>query len=313
MMARPVVGAREYAQVGSMIRDPAAEPIGLPGDPLVRPSRSDDIAKVRRQVAVGAGDPPPRHRGAVEPHHVADVTGPGADQLGEVAIRRYPPARDLLGGQQDAFHQEFVHVAEYVGYGPERTAGEDGRSAPTGNLGLADLASARLRSGTLRSVRVHLGCDHAGLELKGHLKVWLRGRGHEPVDYGPFEFDPEDDYPGFCIRAAVGVATDLGSGIPAAGIVIGGSGNGEQMAANKVRGIRCALVWSEETATLARAHNDAQVISVGGRLHGVEDVTRFVETFLSTPFSEGERHRRRIAQVAEYEATGRLPEAAGPR
>ena len=112
-------------------------------------------------------------------------------------------------------------------------------------------------------MRVHIGCDHAGLDLKAHLLAWLAEHGHEPVDHGPFVYDAVDDYPVFCLRAAEGVAGDPGS----LGVVIGGSGNGEQMAANKVPGIRAALVWSEETATLAREHNDARVIAVGGRMH----------------------------------------------
>ncbi|HET9498811.1 MAG TPA: ribose-5-phosphate isomerase [Marmoricola sp.] len=152
-------------------------------------------------------------------------------------------------------------------------------------------------------MRVHLGCDHAGLELKEHLLVWLRDNGHEPVDHGPFVYDAVDDYPVFCLRAAEGVAADPGS----LGIVIGGSGNGEQMAANKVRGIRAALVWNEETAVLAREHNDANVISVGGRMHSVAETTRFIERFLATPFSGEERHVRRVGMLASYEETGQLP------
>jgi ribose 5-phosphate isomerase B len=152
-------------------------------------------------------------------------------------------------------------------------------------------------------MRVHIGCDHAGLELKEHLVGWLREHGHEPVDHGPFEYDPDDDYPVFCLRAAEAVAEEAGS----MGVVIGGSGNGEQIAANYVRGIRAALVWSEETAQLAREHNNANVISVGGRMHSVEDMTRFVELFLSTPFSGEERHVRRLEQLATYQQTGELP------
>jgi len=156
-------------------------------------------------------------------------------------------------------------------------------------------------------MRVHLGCDHAGLDLKGHLAGWLTDHGYEPVDHGPFAYDAVDDYPVFCLRAADGVAVDRAAGLDSLGVVIGGSGNGEQMAANKVTGIRCALVWSEETARLAREHNDANVVSVGGRMHSLEDMTRFVEVFLAEPFSGDERHVRRIAQLASYEATGDLP------
>jgi ribose 5-phosphate isomerase B len=156
-------------------------------------------------------------------------------------------------------------------------------------------------------MRVHLGCDHAGLELKHHLVMWLTEHGYEPVDHGPFEYDAQDDYPVFCLRAAEAVAADRAGGRDSLGIVIGGSGNGEQMAANKVRGVRSALVWSEETAALAREHNDATVLSVGGRMHTADEVTRFVEVFLTTPFSGEERHVRRIGQLTTYETTGELP------
>ncbi len=156
-------------------------------------------------------------------------------------------------------------------------------------------------------MRVHLGCDHAGLDLKDHLSRWLAEHGYEPVDHGPFAYDALDDYPVFCLRAAEAVAEERAAGGDSLGVVIGGSGNGEQMAANKVRGIRCALVWSEETAVLARQHNDANVVSVGGRMHSLEDMTRFVEVFLAEPFSGEERHVRRIGQMAAYETTGELP------
>jgi ribose 5-phosphate isomerase B len=156
-------------------------------------------------------------------------------------------------------------------------------------------------------MRVHLGSDHAGLELKDHLMSWLVDAGYEPVDHGPFVHDALDDYPAFCLRAAEGVAGDRAEGLDSLGVVIGGSGNGEQMAANKVEGIRCALVWSEETAALAREHNDANVVSVGGRMHPVEDMVRFVEVFLTTAFSGDERHVRRIGQLSTYETTGELP------
>lgn len=156
-------------------------------------------------------------------------------------------------------------------------------------------------------MRVHLGCDHAGLDLKEHLTAWLTEHGYEPVDHGPFQYDALDDYPVFCLRAAEGVAEDRAAGLDSLGVVIGGSGNGEQMAANKVKGVRAALVWSEETARLAREHNDANVVSVGGRMHALEDMTRFVEVFLAEPFSGDERHVRRIGQLASYEQTGDLP------
>ncbi len=156
-------------------------------------------------------------------------------------------------------------------------------------------------------MRVHIGSDHAGLELKDHLLGWLTDQGHEVVDHGPFRLDPLDDYPVFCLRAAEGVAADMAEGFQAAGVVIGGSGNGEQMAANKVPGVRAALVWSEETAALAREHNDANVVSVGGRMHAVDELTGFIEVFLATPFSGDERHVRRIGMLSVYEQTSELP------
>ena len=152
-------------------------------------------------------------------------------------------------------------------------------------------------------MRVHLGSDHAGLGLKDHLISWLREQGHDPVDHGPFQYDALDDYPVFCLRAAEGAVHDEGS----LGVVIGGSGNGEQIAANKVRGVRSALAWSDETAALAREHNDANVISIGGRMHTLEEMTRFIGIFLSTDFTGEERHARRIAMLADYERTGDLP------
>ena len=155
-------------------------------------------------------------------------------------------------------------------------------------------------------MRVHLGCDHAGLELKGHLTAWLSEHGYEPVDHGAFEYDADDDYPPFCIAAAEAVVAEPDS----LGVVIGGSGNGEQMAANKVAGIRAALAWKPELAALAREHNDARVLSVGARMHSVEEARAIVEAFLSTPFSGDERHQRRIDMIGAYEADGTLPPLA---
>jgi ribose 5-phosphate isomerase B len=152
-------------------------------------------------------------------------------------------------------------------------------------------------------MRVYLGSDHAGFELKARLVEQLAAQGHEVVDVGAHQYDAGDDYPPYCLETGRRVVADPGS----VGVVIGGSGNGEQMAANKVTGIRCALVWSEETAVLARQHNDAQVVAVGGRMHTVEEMTRFVEVFLATPFSEEERHARRIGMLVDYERTGELP------
>ncbi len=151
-------------------------------------------------------------------------------------------------------------------------------------------------------MRVHIGSDHAGLEFKSKIIEHLRSQGHEVTDHGPFVYDALDDYPQFCIPAAEAVAKDPGS----FGVVLGGSGNGEQMAANKVEGIRAALVWSLDTAKLAREHNDANVISIGGRMHPEKFCLDLVDTFLATPFSGDERHVRRIGQISHYESTGNL-------
>src|SRR3954464_11916024 len=151
-------------------------------------------------------------------------------------------------------------------------------------------------------MRVHLGCDHAGLDLKDHLIRWLTEHGYEPVDHGPFEYDAQDDYPVFCLRAADAVAREQAAGRDSLGVGIGGSGNGEQIAANKVAGIRCALAWSEETARLARQHNDAQVVSIGARMHSPEEAAGFVDVFLATGFTGGERHARRLRMLADYES-----------
>jgi ribose 5-phosphate isomerase B len=156
-------------------------------------------------------------------------------------------------------------------------------------------------------MRVHLGCDHAGFQLKQALRDWLDAQGHEAVDHGALELDPVDDYPPFCLSAATAVSGEPDS----LGIVLGGSGNGEQIAANKVRGVRAALAWNEETAALAREHNDANVLSLGARMHPQEEAVRIVEVFLTTGFSGEGRHARRIEMLNEYERTGELPPIHG--
>ena len=153
-------------------------------------------------------------------------------------------------------------------------------------------------------MRIHIGTDHAGLEFSTQIQHHLASQGHEVIDHGPVEYDPLDDYPAFCINAAQAVARDQAAGVRTLGIVFGGSGNGEQIAANKVRGIRAALVWSMDTAMLARQHNDANVISIGARQHTVQEAIRYIDAFIAEPFSGDERHVRRIAQLAEYETTG---------
>jgi ribose 5-phosphate isomerase B len=156
------------------------------------------------------------------------------------------------------------------------------------------------------SVRIHIATDHAGLEFSTDLQHHLAERGHEVIDHGPADYDPLDDYPSFCINAARAVVRDQRAGVNALGIVFGGSGNGEQMAANKVDGCRAALVWSIATAELAREHNDANVIAIGARQHSLDEAIGFIDTFIATPFSDEERHARRIAQLAEYETTGAI-------
>ena len=152
-------------------------------------------------------------------------------------------------------------------------------------------------------MRVYLGSDHAGYELKGELMRQLSDLGHQVVDVGPDRYDPDDDYPTFCLVTAARVVADPGS----LGIVLGGSGNGEQIAANKVPGARAALAWSAEIARLAREHNDANLIGLGARMHTPEEALGIVRAFLDTPFSDGDRHRRRIGQIREYERSRQLP------
>jgi ribose 5-phosphate isomerase B len=156
-------------------------------------------------------------------------------------------------------------------------------------------------------VRIYLGSDHAGYELKTALIEWLAGAGHEPVDCGPESYHPGDDYPPYVMRAAQGAISDPGS----LGIVIGGSGNGEQIAANKIPGVRAALAWTEETARLARQHNDANVLSLGAREYPVADAIGFAKVFVQTPFSGEPRHARRIGLISAYEKSGELPPLPG--
>ena len=155
-------------------------------------------------------------------------------------------------------------------------------------------------------MRIHIATDHAGLEFSTRLQEYLTSAGHEVVDHGPVEYDPVDDYPAFCIRAAQAVVADEAAGVEALGVVFGGSGNGEQIAANKVAGIRAALVWNLSTAELAREHNNANVIAIGARQHTFDEVTSFIDRFVGTPFPGDERHVRRIRQIADFERDGSL-------
>lgn len=143
-------------------------------------------------------------------------------------------------------------------------------------------------------MRVYLGSDHAGLERKNAIIQHLRAAGHETVDCGAHVYDALDDYP------------DEGN----LGIVLGGSGNGEQIAANKVYGARCALAWNVETAQLARQHNHAQLIGLGGRMHSLGESLAIVDAFLAAEWSNEERHQRRIDTMSRFEETGVAPALA---
>lgn len=147
-------------------------------------------------------------------------------------------------------------------------------------------------------MRIHIAADHAAFEAKNTLAEHLRAKGHDVVDHGAHVYDAEDDYPAFCFAAAEAVVREPGS----LGVVMGGSGNGEQIAANKVKGTRAALAWSVETAKLAREHNNANVVSVGARMHSVDEVNAIVDAFIATEYSNAERHTRRINQLSDYEA-----------
>jgi ribose 5-phosphate isomerase B len=157
-------------------------------------------------------------------------------------------------------------------------------------------------------MRIHIATDHAGLDLSHFLIRELTKQGHQVFDHGPATYEPLDDYPSFCINAALAVVADQQAGVEALGIVLGGSGNGEQIAANKVKGIRAALAWNESTARLAREHNDANVIAVGARQHTQDEVLHLIELFVAEPFSNDERHVRRIGKISTYEQTGDIVE-----
>ncbi|MDR2897078.1 MAG: ribose-5-phosphate isomerase [Propionibacteriaceae bacterium] len=146
-------------------------------------------------------------------------------------------------------------------------------------------------------MRIHIGTDHAGFDLKNAIVTALQARGHEVIDHGADALDSEDDYPVFIIPTAEAVIEDQGS----LGVVLGGSGNGEVIAANKVPGVRAALLYSHETAILARKHNDANVASLGARMFSREQAIDLVLAFISTDFSGAERHARRLAMLTDYE------------
>ena len=145
-------------------------------------------------------------------------------------------------------------------------------------------------------MKIYLGSDHAGFEYKQAIAEMLRTQGHEVIDCGTHSAD-STDYPLWCIPAAEKVA----NGEADKGIVFGGSGNGEAIAANKVKGVRCAIAWSDDTARLGSEHNNANVLSIGERMVSLETAKRLVDIWLSTPF-EGGRHLKRIEELAKYEA-----------
>ena len=156
-------------------------------------------------------------------------------------------------------------------------------------------------------MRIYLGSDHAGFSLKARLVERFTQLGHDPVDCGPFVLDPADDYPAYVMAAAAATVAEPGS----LGVVIGGSGNGEAIASNKIKGVRCALAFSDDTARLGREHNNANVLSLGARMYPEDDAVRFAEIFVATPFSEDPRHVRRLDQVAAFEVSGELPPLPG--
>ncbi|MDU5247094.1 MAG: ribose-5-phosphate isomerase [Varibaculum cambriense] len=146
-------------------------------------------------------------------------------------------------------------------------------------------------------MRIHVACDHAAFDLKEALVSYLQEKEFEVIDHGSKKYDAEDDYPDTCIPCAEAVLKDEGS----LGVVLGGSGNGEQMAANCVKGIRAALAWSLETAKLARMNNNAQIVAVGARMHEVPEALAIIDAFIAEPFTGEQRHQRRIDLMAKYE------------
>ncbi|HVE98167.1 MAG TPA: ribose-5-phosphate isomerase [Mycobacteriales bacterium] len=152
-------------------------------------------------------------------------------------------------------------------------------------------------------MEIFVGTDHAGYRLKEDLVPWLRATGHDVVDCGATSYDESDDYPGFVISATERALARPG----AMAVVLGGSGNGEAIAANKVVGARAALCWSAQTAVLAREHNDANVCSLPARFLDLATARAVVTAFVTTPFSAAARHTRRLAEIAAYESAGRAP------
>jgi len=146
-------------------------------------------------------------------------------------------------------------------------------------------------------MKIYLATDHAGLKLKEEIKKYLITQNFEVEDCGAFSFEKGDDYPNLIAKAAKKVSEDSASW----GIVFGKSGTGEAIVANKFKNVRAVLGFSEENVKLAREHNDANVLSLGSEFVGVEQAKKLVQVFLETPFSNEQRHRRRIEEIKEIE------------
>ena len=147
-------------------------------------------------------------------------------------------------------------------------------------------------------MRIHIATDHAAFDLKQHLVRMLTAQAHDVVDHGAHSYDEADDYPLFILPCAQAVAADPDS----LGFALGGSGNGEQMVANKVKGVRAALAYNPVMARLAKEHNNANILSLGGRMQSLEDALEMARVFIATPFSDDPRHVRRLAMLEAYEA-----------
>src|SRR3989338_2035152 len=143
-------------------------------------------------------------------------------------------------------------------------------------------------------MNIYIGADHAGFKLKEELKEFLRDLGYDVEDTGAYKFDENDDYPDFIILVAKAVAKNPEHNN---GIVIGGSGQGEAMAANRIKGVRAALIYDKYSAKMSREHNNANVISLGARALSIRKAKKLVKLWLDTPFSNGERHIRRIKKI----------------
>ena len=143
-------------------------------------------------------------------------------------------------------------------------------------------------------MKIHLATDHAGLELKNAIKDYVIEKGHEVTDHGAHEYDAQDDYPDFIFPCARAVAANPEN----RGIILGGSGQGEAMAANRIKGVRAAVYYGSEweIARLSREHNNANVLSLGARFISEQEIYDIIETWLDEPF-EGRRHQRRIDKL----------------